>query len=273
MDVKKIRKAPYWGVVVSGSWLDQFIRDDGNPPKLFTGEFRPLKSSISARTAIIDIGRFGYKSARREIYAKEFFYKNLLHSFKPIFRMHRAQILWRNSWNLLRYGVNVPEPAGYLLHQVGPSCRGAYFFAEALTECDNLGNLARNFAELNQRLDQGGLIETLALTVASMHNRGVIHGDLKWSNIMVHLKENKVWFIDLDAAEIYRIMPVSSRIARDVARFVLNGMEVGIDTSIVDRFLDQYAIQRKLSRHSIERPVAKMLRMLQKKHHKKYHGQ
>ncbi len=270
MDVKKIRKAPYRGVVITGSWLEQFIRDNGNPRVLFSGKFCPLKSSISARTAIVEIRLFGQTGARKEVYAKEFFYKNFFHSFKPIFRMHRVQILWRNSWNLLQNGVNVPEPAGYLLHQVGPSCRGAYFFSEALTECVDLGSLARNFEELNKRLDQGGLIETLAMSVAALHDSGMVHGDLKWSNIMVHLKENRAWFIDLDAAEICRIIPGPARIARDVARFVLNGMEVGVDNSIIDRFLDQYSIQRKLPRESIDKSMAPTLRKLWKRHQKKY---
>ncbi len=271
MNVKKITRAPFRGVVIADSWLEHFIRDNRDPGELFSGKLRPLKSSVSARTAIVEIRLSDQSGAIKEVYAKEFFYKNLFHSFKPILRIHRTQILWRNTWHLLQNGVNVPEPAGYLLHQIGPFCRGAYFFSEALSDCMDLGTLALNKTELNRRLDAGGLIETLAMMVACLHDSGMVHRDLKWSNIMVHLKENKAWFIDLDTAKICRVIPGPSRIARDMARFVLNGIEAGVHQSIIERFLDQYSIRRQLTRDSFDRPMTIMLRKLWKRHQKKYH--
>lgn len=270
MNIKKITRAPYRGVVIADSWLDHFIRNNGDPGELFLGESRPLKSSVSARTAIVEIKLSDQFNGNNQVFAKEFHYKNFFHSFKPLFRKHRVQILWRNSWYLVQREVNVPTPTGYLFRQVGLSCRNAYFFSEALKGCKDLGTLARNLEELEKRLDQGGLIETLAMMVASLHDSRMLHGDLKWSNIMVHQKENKTWIIDLDAAKICRVNPGPTRFARDVARFVLNCQEVGIHESIIERFLDTYASYRKLTRASFDKPVTSVLKKLREKHQKKY---
>ncbi|UCH23420.1 MAG: phosphotransferase [Deltaproteobacteria bacterium] len=270
MNFKKITRAPFRGVVNADSLLEDFIRDNRDPGELFSGKMRQLKSSVSARTAIVEIRLSGQSGAIKEVYAKEFFYKNLFHSLKPIFRMHRTQILWRNAWHLLQNGVSVPEPTGYLLHQSGPFCRGAYFFSEALSECMDLGTLALNKAELNRRLDTGGLIETLGAMVALLHDSGVIHGDLKWSNIMVHKKQNEIWFIDLDSLRRRHFSADVNFYLQDVARFVVNGKEVGINASIVNRFLETYAQCRKLARKSSNGPVVTRVRKLTKKRQKKY---
>jgi hypothetical protein len=270
MKINKIKKRPYRGVVVADSWLEHFVRNGGDPTVLFSVKSRHLKSSDSGRSAIVEIGLAGQNDKIKEIYAKEFFYKNFFHSCKPLLWMHRAQILWRNSMYLLQKGVSVPKPAGYLLKQNGFSCRGAYFFSEALTGCIDLGTLAYERTELNRRLDAGRLIETVATMIASLHNICVIHGDLKWSNIMVHEQKNEVWFIDLDSLKRRIFNPGMNFYLQDVARFVVNGQEVGINESIVDRFLETYAQRRKLTRKSIDGPVARRARMLKIKRQKKY---
>jgi tRNA A-37 threonylcarbamoyl transferase component Bud32 len=178
--------------------------------------------------------------------------------------------MWRNSLHLLNCGINVPEPFGYLLKFKGPSCSGGYFFSKLLLGCDNLGTLALNFTKLNQRLEFEGLIEALAEGVAVLHNRKVIHRDLKWSNIMVHKRKNKFWFIDLESAKLYWFTPGLASLVRDIARFVLNCQEIGINESIIERFLDTYARCRKLTRASLDKPVTSVLRKLREKHQKKY---
>ena len=268
--IKKISEAPYRGMVIVDSPLDHFMQNNGNPSELFLHNTNFLKSSISTRTALLEMNRPGQPNGPETVFGKEFHYKNYFHSFKPLFRRHRTQILWRNSWHLLNCGVNVPEPCGYLLKFKGLSCRGGYFFSKALSGCDNLGTLALNFKNINHRLEFGGLIEALAKAVASLHDSRVLHGDLKWSNIMVHQKKNKLWFIDLDSAKLCSKTPGPDRIARDVARFVLNGQEVGVDESIIERFLDAYARYRNLTRASLDKPVTSALKKLREKHKKKY---
>jgi RIO kinase 1 len=163
----------------------------------------------------------------------------------------------------------VPEPVGYLIKQKGPFWREAYFFSKAVTGCDNLGTLARDDTRLSDRLDSGGLTEALARAIALLHDSGVTHGDLKWSNILVDQKGNKPWFVDLDAAKLRGCFLGPPHVARDLARFLLSGLEAGMDESIMQRFLDEYAFRRKLSREDIDAPMTRVLRKLKKRHERK----
>ena len=219
--IRKISKAPYRGMVVVDSFIDYFLRNDGNPADLFLHNAHLIKSNRYSQAAMVEIDRHDQPFGTETFFAKEFYYKNYLHSFKPLFRRHRALIMWRNSLHLLNCGINVPEPFGYLLKFKGLSCSGGYFFSKFLLGCDNLGTLALNFTKLNQRLEFEGLIEALAEGVAVLHNRKVIHRDLKWSNIMVHKRKNKFWFIDMESAKLCWFTPGLASLSRDIARFVL----------------------------------------------------
>jgi hypothetical protein len=268
--IRKISRAPYRGMVVVDSFIDHFLQNDGNPEDLFLHNAHFIKSSRYSRAAMVEIDRPDPPFGAETFFAKEFCYKNYLHSFKPIFSRHRAQIMWRNSLHLLNCGINVPEPLGYLLKFKGLSCRGGYFFSKFLLGCDNLGTLALNSTKISQRLEFGGLIEALAVGVADLHNRKVIHRDLKWSNIMVLNRKNKFWFIDLESAKLCWFPPGLANLARDIARFVLNCQEVDINESIIERFLDTYARYRKITRESLDKPVTRVLKKLKEKHRKRY---
>ena len=130
--------------------------------------------------------------------------------------------------------------------------------------------LAKDLDPFTKRFDSEGLIETLVQNVARMHSSGVSHGDLKWSNILVHEDKNELWFVDLDSAQLYGRAPSTKAVARDLARFVLSGREAGIAEAILQRFLNEYAHHRKLSRARIDGPIVKILTKLQGRHKKKY---
>jgi RIO kinase 1 len=122
---------------------------------------------------------------------------------------------------------------------------------------------------LCERLDSGGLSLVAAHCVAALHDSGATHGDLKWTNILVNEKENQLWLIDFDASKIYRGHLGPNGIARDLARFVLSGLEAGINGAILAGFLGHYAQHRNLKLKDIEGPMMKVLRKLRKRHEKK----
>ena len=86
---------------------------------------------------------------------------------------------------------------------------------------------------------------------------------------MVDEKENQLWLIDLDASRIHRGHLGPKGIARDLARFVLSGLEAGVDGKILARFLDHYAQRRNLKLKDIEGPMMNILQKLRKRHEKK----
>jgi serine/threonine protein kinase len=265
-EVREISRANIEGMVVVGSLLDQFLENNGDPEDLFSHNVQLIKSGDSIRNALIRLSTDKLEVKPKEIFVKEFRSKNTLHGLKPCFTRHRAQIAWQISCHLLNSGIPVPEPEGYLLKKKGPFYRKGYFFSAVLSGCNSLGSLAWTSRELHKRLASGGLVEALALRIAALHDCGVTHGDLKWSNILVHEKNNSLWFVDLDSAKLHTHFLGPSRVARDLGRFVFYGFQTETNNAIISRFLNEYCRHRKLARENIELRMAKVLKRLRRRH-------
>jgi RIO kinase 1 len=267
--MRKVSTGPFRGMVVVDSTLDHFLQNDGDPDVLFQHSGSLLKSSSSTRSALVNPDPVSGDVVSQSLYVKEFRYKGVVHSLKHLFGKHRAQRMWKVSWHLLKHSIPVPEPEGYLLKQIGPMCPGGYYFSKALRRCPSLHELTEDLAQLNKRLDAGGLSRVAAYYVAALHDSGATHGDLKWTNILVDAKENQLWLIDLDASSIYKGHLGPKKIARDLARFVLSGLEAGVDGKTLARFLGHYARRRNLKLKDIEGPMMNVLQKLRKRHEKK----
>jgi serine/threonine protein kinase len=267
--MRQISSIPFRGVVVVDSTLDHFLENDGDPDALFQHSGSLLKASSSTRSALVNLDSVSGDVESKSLYVKEFRYKGLVHSLKHLFGKHRAQVMWKVSWHLLKHSIPVPKPEGYLLRQKGPICLSGYYFSKALRRCSSLHEFAEDLDQLNQRLDSGGLSRVAAHSVAALHDSGATHGDLKWTNILVDEKENQLWLTDLDASNIYGGHLGPKRIARDLARFILSGLEAGVDGKILARFLGYYARRRNLKLQDLEGPMMNVLLKLRKRHERK----
>jgi len=267
--MRKVTSDPFRGMVIIDSKLDRFLQNDGNLDALFHNNNSILKSSRSARSTLIKPHLFSGDAEGESLYVKEFRYKGVVHSLKHLFGKHRAQVLWKVSWHLLNHSIPVPKPEGYLLKKKGPICLSGYYFSEAVRRCPSLHELTEDLDQLNERLDSGGLSRVAAHYVAALHDSGATHGDLKWTNILVDEKENQLWLIDLDASGIHGGHLGPKGIARDLARFVLSGLEAGVDGKILARFLGHYARRRNLKLKDIEGPMMNILQKLRKRHERK----
>ena len=267
---RKISSGPFRGMVVVDSLIDHFLENNGDPDILLQCNASLLKSSRSTRSALVELDSFGGDVESHTLYVKELRYKNVAHSVKPLFRKHRAQVMWQLSWHLLGHGISVPQPQGYLLKRRGPFFLKGFFFSDIQPSCLTLDEMCNNLEQVIERFDTGGLLEVLARQIAKMHDSNATHGDLKWSNVLVQEQRNEVWFVDLDASRLSTQPPGPKQVARDLARFVLSGLEAGIEETMLDNFLDKYAGHRKLSRKSIDGPTTRILKKLQDRHQKKY---
>jgi serine/threonine protein kinase len=268
--VRKVLSGPFRGMVVVDSTLDHFLENDGNLEALFQENGSLLKASSSTRSALVNPDPVSGDVESKSLYVKEFRYKGVVHSLKHLFGKHRAQVMWKVSWHLLNHSIPVPEPEGYLLKKKGPICLSGYYFSKALRGCPSLHELTEELAQLNERLDTGGLSRVAAHSVVALHDSGATHGDLKWTNILVDENENQLWLTDLDASRLRRTHLGPKGIARDLARFVLSGLEAGVDGRILARFLGYYARGRNLQLKDIEGPMMNVLRKLRKRHESKH---
>jgi RIO kinase 1 len=267
--MRKVSSGPFRGMVVVDSTLDHFLENAGDPDALVQHSGSLLKSSSSTRSALVNPYPVSGDVVSKGLYVKEFRYKGVVHSLKHLFGKHRAQVMWKVSWHLLKHSIPVPKPEGYLLKKKGPICLSGYYFSKALRRCPSLHELTEDLGQLNERLDSGGLSRVAAHYVAALHDSGATHGDLKWTNILVDEKENQLWLIDFDASSIHGRHLGPKGIARDLARFVLSGLEAGVDGKILARFLDHYARRRSLKLKDIEGPMMNILQKLRKRHEKK----
>jgi hypothetical protein len=268
--MRKVPSGPYRGIVVVNSSLDHFLQNDGKPDAFFQPSGSLLKASSSSRSALVNPDPLSGNVGSNGLYVKEFYYKGAVHSLKYLLGKHRAQVMWKVSIHLLAHGIPVAEAEGYLIELRGPFCVKGWFVSRVLQRCFTLDSRKCHLEKLTKRLAHGGLIEVLAANVAAMHNSGVTHGDLKWTNILINERENQLWLTDFDASKIYRGQVGPKRLARDLARFVLSGLEAGVEEAIMEKFLDQYAGYRKLSRERIDGPTKRILKKLQDRHEKKY---
>jgi len=268
--IRQVSSGSFRGMVVVDSTLDHFLENDGDPDALFQHSSSLLKASSSTRSALVNPDPVSGNDESKSLYVKEFRYKGVVHSLKYLLGKHRAQVMWKVSWHLLKHSIPVPEPEGYLLKKKGPICLSGYYFSKALRRCPSLHELTEELAQLNERLDAGGLSRVAAHSVAALHDSGATHGDLKWTNILVDEKENQLWLIDFDSSSIYGGHLGPKKIARDLARFVLSGLEAGVDGKILARFLGHYARRRNLQLKDIERPMMNVLQKLRKRHEKKF---
>ena len=267
--MRQVSSGLFRGMVVVDSTLDHFLQNDGDPDALFQHSGSLLKSSSSTRSALVNLDSVSGDVESKSLYVKEFRYKGVVHSLKHLFGKHRAQVMWKVSWHLLNHSIPVPEPEGYLLRKKGPMCPGGYYFSKALRRCPSLHELTEDLEQLNQELDSGGLSRVAAHSVAALHDSGATHGDLKWTNILVNEKANQLWLIDLDASRIHKGHLGPKGVARDLARFVLSGLETGIDGTILARFLGHYTRRRNLKLKDVEVAMMNVLQKLRKRHERK----
>jgi tRNA A-37 threonylcarbamoyl transferase component Bud32 len=271
--VRRVSEHGYRGEVVVGSSIDHYLSGLGDVEALFLdGRASVLKSSRSTRSVVVRVPSSEPSGTAElpteEVFAKKYLFKNLLHSLKPMFLQHRSRVVWDLSWYLQGHGVSVPEPLGYLVKEAGPFCLAGYIFSEAISDCISLLELAKRSDRSQSRSELRKMMELAADHVAAMHEGGVTHGDLKWSNILFDRSPGRLWLVDLDSAKYHDHGLDPRRVARDLARFVLNALDVGAD-DVGDCFLDAYALRRNLSRQLLDESMNSILRKLAERHRRR----
>ncbi len=226
------------GEIVAGSGLEQWLNDGHVPPDLME-DVSYVKTGRHIKAGFADLKDID-GSTTQQVFIKEFRHKPGFRIIYGLLGRHRARNVWKISWALLDQSIPVPQPFGYFTHGVGRRIGVSYYCCEALRETDNLGVIARHREEFEAMVSTG-FLENFARDLAIFHQCGAIHGDLKWSNILVDNNRERYWFTDLDAAH-YRAGHCNNKsIACDLARFVVSGIEYGYSAQIRNEFLTFYA--------------------------------
>ncbi|MEM9254520.1 MAG: lipopolysaccharide kinase InaA family protein [Pseudomonadota bacterium] len=99
--------------------------------------------------------------------------------------------------------------------------------------------------------------------IADLHNAGYVHGDCKFSNIV--LSGQTCFLVDLDATR-----RGVRRQHRDIARFTLNAEELAVEPDLFEGFIQRYLALTGLPRKRLEKRAQRRLKKLRKRHFLQY---
>jgi tRNA A-37 threonylcarbamoyl transferase component Bud32 len=133
---------------------------------------------------------FKIQGSQGELYLKHFHYLRKTDRVKALFRGTKSERSWRGGNLLRRLGFNTP-PLVARGESTSPFAPCLDFLVTEAVAGPRLKHLLREgfedrLAERGWR--KGPFLKWLALTVADLHRKGIYHGDLNPTNILVNLE-------------------------------------------------------------------------------------
>lgn len=188
------------------------------------------------------------------LWLKRFNFKGYLDLLGKIMVGSRAHRLFEVNSRLREKGLPVPQPIAFFEPTLFR--KNSFFISSFIEHAEPLSNIYRK----DSSLDREHLAQALAQTVADWHASGAVHGDLKWSNILLQKTGDEIrfFFVDLDQATLSRV-PDARGIENDLTRFYRYGIELGahkwVDSHFFPAYLDTIddAVQRHIDLQAIRR--------------------
>ena len=172
------------------------------------------KSSITSIT--LDLNGQTMKIA-----AKEYLPRGGWDSVKNIFRASKARVELHLSAELVQLGIPVPEPIAAVEIRNLRALKKSYLFAEEIAGGASLLELMDAQEHLKQsRVQLNRIIESLAAVVADAHLKGVYHGDLNASHLILRewkCETPQVYLIDFENTRIRNSISQDEQ-TRDIGR-------------------------------------------------------
>lgn len=169
----------------------------------------------------------------------------------------RARRVHYNSLLLQGLGIRVPMSLGY-----ARGGRWSLQVAEWLADAVPLLSLAGS-EQLAERVAPA--VADLLAQLARLHRNGLVHGDLKWGNLL--LRGDECWLVDLDS--LARARPGKGG-ARDLARFTVDCEEAGAGVEFVRWVQQRYAAERGWTRERVESWMAADYSKISERHRRRY---
>ena len=190
---------------------------------------------------------------------KIFFQHNTLEGLAKVAIGSRAQRGHQKSRDFRGHRLGTAESYGFIDFTSAGGAASVHFL-EFLEPAKTLWESLHQAPE-----DHTPLVELAFANLASLHRKGLIHGDLKLNNIM--LQGNDFYFIDLDGAR--ESTKLRAR-AKDVARLVTGLSEVDVRAETTQAPFVSYCKQLDLEAEQILPLIRRFARRTQDKHLAKY---
>jgi len=195
-----------------------------------SGGMQILKDCRSTTLAFINGREFGLEY---DLCLKRINYKGLPHFLSKKIFGNRASRLWKINNSLLKKGIPVPHPIGFL-EPVSFRRKVFYYISEFIGNAFQLAECIVTDGEKTALL--------VGKSIADFHNAGYIHGDLKWENII--LKRDganyRPFLLDMDQATLCGNGPDIRGIKRDLFQFYRFGLLFGGKEWMDAHFIPSY---------------------------------
>lgn len=201
------------GCVLGGPHAEVILGILQKPEDLFARPDAVVLKNSPTTTAILVPGPAG------PLHVKRYNPKGRLFGLKYLLRRSRARRAWCFARRLDGGQAPTPDVLGYAEQRRFGFLQAAYLVTPGLAGAERLDDyIERRFSDGSMR-EKISLIHRMAGMVRAVHGRGLVHGDLKASNILAAPDRagETFWLIDLDAARL-RSPAHFEACCRDLAR-------------------------------------------------------
>ncbi len=225
----------------------------------FSSKAKIIKSDTHSQVGLLETETLG------QIYIKRYRTKSWWHRLALLFGSGRPVKNFKMSLLLSERGMPVPTPYGLITAR---GCLGfpgsSYYLCQGLVGGEDLKSFylasSDNGAEIIK-----DCLQRIGRLLAEFHNCGYLHGDCKWSNIL--LQGAETFFVDLDNAG-KNSSPDAQ--AKDLARFILNAEELAIGKQVFDCFINAYCETRSSASAGLMDSCKTQLEKLRVRHLARY---
>ncbi|MFP3982374.1 MAG: protein kinase domain-containing protein [Desulfurivibrionaceae bacterium] len=234
-----------------GYWLPRVKSAAENPNKVLKSD----NDKLTLKTRLEPWGEVCLQHREWQGYKKQL----------SFFRIPPGRITWNFSSTLIDLDIPVVEQLLYLEIRDKGFVSHTWQVSQWL-EGNNLGKMARDRTSGTE--DQIiNILEQALLVIASLHGKGFIHGDLKWSNILyVPGHESEIILTDLDHV---RVCNSPAAMGRDLARFILSATEFNMAKRVEDKLITGYLKAFRGRAGKVEKSLYKQLARKRGKYEKR----
>jgi len=137
------------------------------------------------------------------------------HALRRQFQSGRARNCWRAAEDLAAAGIDTPRPVAALEERRFGLLRGRSYFISELVEGETLDEALSRAGK-----QAAALMDRTADIVRRLRASGIVHGDLKATNIIV--SHGRVYLVDLDATRKSAGSGLCAGREQDLDRFLRN---------------------------------------------------
>ena len=232
-----------------------------NPGKWFEKNVSKIRENRKVQAG------FALTEDRERIFVKRYLLPRFWDRLASRLYNNKAETQLRISKLLVDAGINVPKPLKVFRDLSGrpPS---VLYLCEGLYDCNSLRAVVHEMKHGDYQ-EIPSLMRRIAKMMARMHNLGFVHGDLKWTNILIAPSPGReFWFVDLDNAT-RSSFPKNNRYALDLARFAVDMAENLQDPQVFAVFLNCYKDYTGLKIQNLIKAMAPFFQKICLKHERK----